>query len=191
MFYSLTNNQEIYLVLCELVNDPYIAQNILNFKNEIDYTYLTFEKLLFGLGWAMTSYLYAISQALKIKVLVFDGDDPFHDNTFRSLNNEYFHYSKYDLFKVSTAEIFYNEIDTVVDLLKADLRHNHLSDENHEILCDYIVKFIWSGGATTFPEFKENFRYANEIYLLTEKKNPGKNGVKTYNQIFRKEFIYE
>ena len=36
MFYSLTNNQEIYLVLCELVNDPYIAQNILNFKNEIE-----------------------------------------------------------------------------------------------------------------------------------------------------------
>ena len=36
MFYSLTNDQEIYLVLCELVNDPYIAQNILNFKNEIE-----------------------------------------------------------------------------------------------------------------------------------------------------------
>ena len=36
MYYALTNDQEIYLILCELVSDPYIAENILNFKNEIE-----------------------------------------------------------------------------------------------------------------------------------------------------------
>ena len=34
MYYALTNDQEIYLILCELVSDPYIAENILNFNRQ-------------------------------------------------------------------------------------------------------------------------------------------------------------
>ena len=154
-----------------------------NFKNEIDFSFLTFDQLLMVSGLAMVSYLYAISQALKIKVFIFDGDSSFHDPIFRSLNNEYFHYSKYNLFRVSTAEIFYDEVDTVVDKLKSDLRYNHLSDENQKIFYEYVFMFIrgWKL-STNIPRFKENFRHADDIYIMTDKKNPGKEG----NQ-----FIYE
>ena len=151
-----------------------------NFQHEIDFAYLTFDKLLQVSGFAMVGFLYSISRCLNIKTIVF-GNLNKAENMFSNFNDNKFHYSKYYLFDVSTREIFFNEVHLIVNTLKADKRKNHLSQENHKILFSYIEKFI-SGNMRLkhFTGFKENFRHAKDIFDVISENHP-----------FKEKFIYD
>lgn len=150
------------------------------YRNEIDFAYLTFNDLLLYSGVNLTGFLYSVSQSLGVKTFVFDGENNFYNNCFFRLNNKNFHYSKKKLFEVSTEEIFFDEVDSIVNVLKEDLRKNHLSEENHIVLFDVIVKFINSELDENELFWKCNFKHSADVFNIINEKHP-----------FKEKFIYD
>lgn len=150
-----------------------------DFKTEVDYTYLTFNDYLLISGFALTGFLYSISKCLGIRVLVFDRiktkpiNDTFFSKMFSSNNDENFRYSEFNLFDVSTREIFFEESNEHVNTVKNDFRSNHLSKENHILLFDYFKNFISKQIDDNF-KFKENFRHAKDVFEIKNKIHPFK-----------------
>lgn len=178
-------NSESKTVYCTLSKDMHLndmQKKILsfyeNFKSEIDFACLTFDKLLLGLGFFMTSFLYTMSQSIKAKTIVFNDADILEKKYFQILNNKYFHSSKYNLFDLSFDEVLYDEVDQVANFLKTDLRRNHFSYENHENMYQYLCDIIEIG--TSKVKFKKNFRNYDQIYRIISKNHPNK-----------RKFIYE
>jgi len=153
-----------------------------NFQSEIDFAYLTFSDLLDSLGSTMLGFLYYICKVLKLRVLVFGNvrDNFLLDKRLLEMSATNFYFSNYDLFDVSDREVFINEINSITGPLKADERLNHLSTENHEIMFDYITRFLFNKSSENYPKFKENFRHAKDVYTILNEKHP-----------FKEKFIYD
>ena len=137
------------------------------------------------------SYLYMLSQKIKFKLILFAENvimqeepenytNEYSFNYFRSLNNEYFHFSKYNLFEVARNELEYKHRKyDYGDVM--DNRFNHLSEENHINFFNYIIDVL--EGEKILTQFKENFKRPEEIY---------KNFEINYNKRKSKtKFIYE
>ena len=150
-----------------------------DFKTETDFVYLTFNDYLLVSGFALIGFLYSMSQCLNIKVLVFDRiknppiNDEFFINLFTSKSNENFMYSKFNLFDVSSREIFFDQADEHVCTVKYDYRTNHLSEENHIKMFEYFKNFISNEVDPNF-EFKENFRNAKDVFEIRHYDHPFK-----------------
>ena len=120
-----------------------------------------------------------MSQCLNIKVLVFDRiknppiNDEFFMNLFTSKSNENFMYSKFNLFDVSSREIFFDQADEHVCTVKYDYRTNHLSEENHVKMFEYFKNFISNDVDPNF-KFKENFRNAKDVFEIRHYDHPFK-----------------
>ena len=114
-----------------------------NNKEHIDFAFNTFDKIIEGLPQYTVSYLYS----LDIRSIVFCSSPLSH----RPKNTDTFHLSEYSLFEVSKKE--YRNFD--IDLRGIiDYRNNHLSEENHHILVEYIHNVLTD---KPLPSFKENF----------------------------------
>ena len=118
-------------------------------KNSIDFTFKTFEKIIESLPQLIVSYLYS----LDVKSIVFCSSPITH----RPKNTNNFHLSNYSLFDISINEFidFDGDLKGVIDS-----RNNHLSDENHLILIEYIHKVL---AKEKLPTFKEKFIFQKNV----------------------------
>jgi hypothetical protein len=139
--------------------ERYVLNYYNNFRSEIDFACLTFHDIICGLARYTTSFLYMISQSLKVKTIVFSTSIDMNAH-YRHLNNEFFHYSDYNLFDVSRKEVF----DDSIGHVKRDLRNNHFSIENHLIMNKYLINVI--NDEKPLPIFKENFRKHDDVYKI-------------------------
>ena len=179
------NSKKSFCYEGELEGRKKKVQNFYNvFQHEIDFTYLTFDKFLQISGFLMVEFLHSISKTKNIKVLVFGNTQNGNQkNEIRvsPFNDKNFHLSKFDLFEISTREIFFGEVDNWDRLYPLhDERYNHLSAENHEIFFEYVNQFISRGFIDTTLKFKENFKHANEVYKVINEQHS-----------FKEKFIYD
>ena len=149
------------------------------YRNEIDFAYLTFNDFLLYSGINLTGFLFSISQSLNLKVIVFDGEIEFFTEIFSKLNNKNFYYCPKSLFRISIEEVFWNQIDQVANSLKSDKRINHLSEENHIILFEFIVKLIQNEEIDNIV-WKTDFRHATDVYDIINDNHP-----------FKEKYIYD
>ena len=141
-------------------NNKVLLEYYENNKNSINFSFETFEKLIDELPQYTLSFLYS----LNIKTIVFSsGLKAETRERFRLLNNDIFHLSGNDLFDVSSNEFTEFNRDWFNAL---DLRNNHLSEENHYILVEYINNVL--SNKKTLPKFKDKFINKDEV-IQTEK----------------------
>ena len=112
------------------------------------------------------TYLYHMSQILKIKLILFAVD--IKEPSLYELNNNYFHLSKIDLFDVTQRELLLSQQRERYDAWwkdTQDLRTNHLSEDNHKIMAEYIINVIEK---KELPSFKSNYKTANDLFSPRE-----------------------
>ena len=130
-------------------------------KKEMDFFYKTYMKELEVSNEKNISFLYTISQALNLKLIVFDIFPPniqfpgkdFSPRTYLPLamtnqsqqlnNNINFHLCDQSLSTISHNEVYKDELYKYDNNLRqGDKRRNHLSPENHDIMFEYILSVI-------------------------------------------------
>ena len=127
-------------------------------KSEIDFLYLTFEKELAKTNEKNIAYLHSYSLKHKCKIIAFEIFETNRDD-MSHLNCETFHLYNGFLRNDSMGEIFRDEIDKYVKF--TDKRHNHFSDENHDIFYQYIQNVL---NDKPLPKFKQNFKHFPDVY---------------------------
>lgn len=149
---ELPDDQMMYITRNGLENgyeEKSIELYYKNNKEHIDFAYKTFDKIIEGLPQYTVSYLYS----LDIRSIVFCSSHLSH----RPNNTETFHLSEYNLFDVSKKE-FINFDDDLKGVV--DYRNNHLSEENHYNLVEYIHNVLTN---EPLPSFKENFIHQKDV----------------------------
>lgn len=126
------------------------------------------------------SYLYMMSQKIKFRLILFAENILKRDlEYFRSLNNEFFHLSEYNLFEVEHNELKNEYREGDYEYVE-DLRFNHMSKDNHMRFSQYIVDVL--EGEDVITKFRENFKRPEQIY------KPYKSEI---DSDFKTKFIYE
>lgn len=117
------------------------------------------------------SYLYQMCQVIKFKLILFAVDiwqQLFH-NRMIELNDDYFHLSKIDLFRETQRELLSSQwdewMDNKDDIYVHDRRTNHMSEENHSIMAEYIIKVIEK---KELPSFKNNYKTLKDLFFKKE-----------------------
>ena len=136
------------------------------------------------------SYLYQMCQVIKFKLILFTVDiwqeegksdrgeyytncgnntrQLFH-NRMIELNDDYFHLSKIDLFRETQRELLSSQWDEWMenkdDLYYHDIRTNHMSEENHSIMAEYIINVIEK---RELPSFKNNHKTLKDLFFKKE-----------------------
>lgn len=109
------------------------------------------------------TYLYHMSQILKIKLILFAID--IQQLSLYQLNNDYFHLSKIDLFDITQRELLSSQWDEWINNQQTkychDIRTNHMSDDNHKIMAEYIINVIEK---KELPSFKTNYKTTNDLF---------------------------
>lgn len=142
-----------------------------NFKNEIDFCFLTFENDIIHMNIKYISFLYSLSKLYGIRIILFSTDkiDKFHK--FSSLNDENFFISDHNLFDLSFDEILDAEKHIVANKVKIDKRLMHFSEENHYIMAEYISNIIDKKN-NDLPVFKRNFKPVSDVFsYISNNKN--------------------
>ena len=140
-------------------------------KKEMDFFYKTYMKELEVSNEKNISFLYTISQALNLKLIVFDVfprnfEIPIaRTKLSQQLNNNInFHLCDQSLSTISHNEVYKEELHKYDNNLRqGDKRRNHLSPENHDIMFEYILSVI-DNKCYFSPEFKQHFLYFDEVY---------------------------
>ena len=140
-------------------------------KKEMDFFYKTYMKELEVSNEKNISFLYTISQALNLKLIVFDVfprnfEIPIaRTKLSQQLNNNInFHLCDQSLSTISHNEVYKEELHKYDNNLRqGDKRRNHLSPENHDIMFEYILSVI-DNKCYFSPEFKQHFLYYDEVY---------------------------
>jgi len=113
------------------------------------------------------TYLYHMSQILKFKLILFAVD--IQQPSLYGLNDDYFHLSKTDLFNESQRELLSSQWDEWMEnketKYRHDLRTNHMSEENHSIMAEYIIKVIEK---KELPSFKNNYKTLKDLFFEKE-----------------------
>ena len=147
--------------------------------SEADYPFIVYNNSF------LCSYLYQMCQIIKFKLILFTVDIwPLQDyeiennyqrgnntrqlfhNRMLELNDDYFHLSKIDLFNKTQRELLSSQWDEWMenkeDKYCHDLRTNHMSEENHEIMAEYIINVIEQ---KKLPSFKTNYKTLEDLFL--------------------------
>ena len=144
------------------------------YKKEMDFFYKTYMKELEISNEKNISFLYAISQALNLKVIVFalfpqlgnqfDSDIEITRSSLLKLNNNInFHLCDQLLSTISHNEVYKDELHKYNNNLRqGDKRRNHLSPKNHDIMFEYILSAIHN--YPFVPSFKKHFLHYDEVY---------------------------
>ena len=86
-------------------------------------------------------------------------------NKMLELNDDYFHLSKINLFHESQKELLDSQWDEWIENQQTkyfhDRRVNHISDDNHKIMAEYIINVIEK---KELPSFKTNYKTTNELF---------------------------
>jgi len=152
-----------------------------DFRSEIDFCFLTFEKEILYSGQKAISFLYTISRLYDIKIILFSSEIMGNFVKMSSLNDKNFFISNHNLFTLSFNELFEQNKRKVAGRTKIDKRYNHFSIENHEIMLEYIIKII-KNDYKNLPKFKENFKTYDEVFEYVSPIRDDKN---------KRSFIYE
>jgi len=115
-------------------------------NQHMDYAYRTFKEEIDTLTEKCESFLYMISRLQQCKVTVFLLSAA-HSYIKDSLNDDLFYLHNYSLMSASNEE-FINFKENRFP--KRELRANHFSKENHDVMADIIQ-------TRTFKPFKKNF----------------------------------
>ena len=140
-------------------------------KKERDFFYKTYMKELEVSNEKNISFLYTISQALNLKLIVFDVfplnfEIPIaRTKLSQQLNNNInFHLCDQSLNTISHNEVYKEDMEQNRQKTRqGDKRRNHLSPENHDIMFEYILSVI-DNKCYFSPEFKQHFLYYDEVY---------------------------
>ena len=113
------------------------------------------------------TYLYHMSQLLKFKLILFAVD--IKQSSLYELNNDYFHLSKIDLFRETQRELLSSQWDEWIENKDTkylhDYRTNHMSEDNHKIMAEYIINVIEK---KELPYFKTNYKTLNDLFFPKE-----------------------
>ena len=104
-----------------------------------------------------------MSQILKFKLILFAVD--IQQPSLYGLNDDYFHLSKIDLFKETQRELLSSqqaEWKENEEKYHHDRRTNHMSEENHEIMAEYIINVIEK---KKLPSFKTNYKTLEDLFF--------------------------
>ena len=153
-------------------SDERIQNYYETFQSEIDFFYICNANELEKSIDKNISYLYCESRIKKCKVIIFCYYDDLHE--YSSLNDERFFLSDVNLFRTSALEIKNEQLNDVVNKLKKDRRVNHFSEENHEIMFEYVRSIMKNSPDVSRPQFKSNFRNAQDVYEVISDNHPGK-----------------
>ena len=90
-------------------------------------------------------------------------------NKMLELNDDYFHLSKINLFQESQKELLDSQWDEWIENQQTkychDRRVNHMSDDNHKIMAEYIINVIEK---KELPYFKTNYKTLNDLFFPKE-----------------------
>ena len=154
-------------------------------KKEMEFFYKTYMEELKFSSEKNISFLYAISQALNLKVIVFElfprkspgiskhellqqRTSSQHYTRNRKMSRANFHLCDQFLGDISHNEVYKDELyKYATNLRQGDSRVNHFSPENHTIMFEYILNFLnFREGVYNkpFPKFKQHFRHYDDIW---------------------------
>ena len=126
------------------------------------------------------SYLYHMCQIIKFKLILFAVDITLNFeekfggiksgelffNKMLELSDDYFHLSKINLFQESQKELLDSQWDEWIENQQTkychDRRVNHMSDDNHKIMAEYIINVIEK---KELPSFKTNYKTTNDLFF--------------------------
>lgn len=172
------------------------------YEKEIDFLYNTYEKELFYFNAKNISFLHTISKNYNLKVIVFEicsssssiikrarRRSKLEERNFTlqqrlktGQSDDNFHLFGQFLSELSQNEIYKEELHLFNDSLRrGDKRSNHFSEENHNILYDYIEHVLRSFDMNAFekrhdilykykPKFKQHFKHCADVYNMMDTK---------------------
>lgn len=128
-------------VMCSNSSSDYVKEYFKDNRTSIRFVYETFMKEILYWNSKCESFLYYLSRNNKCRIFLMI-KEPIDNEFFKSdLNDFYFHKLKYSLRSISENEII--DLKDSADLNKyPDIRPNHLSLDNHNIMFNKICDFI-------------------------------------------------